>query len=73
MDVDGIVNGIVNVFFLANFEVAAPRRVSNHDPGSADAADSMKKTVKKTYALLKASWLWQVLQDVSVPQDVVAI
>jgi hypothetical protein len=33
----------------------------------------MKKTVKKTYALLKASWLWQVLQDVSVPQDVVAI
>jgi hypothetical protein len=25
--------------------------------------------VKKTYALLKASWLWQVLQDVSVPQD----
>ena len=53
--------------------MAAPRRVSNHDPGSADPADSMKKTVKKTYALLKASWLWQVLQDVSVPQDVVAI
>ena len=63
---------IRRLVFLANFEVAAPRRVSNHDSGSADPADSMKKAVKKTYALLKASWLWQVLQ-VSVPQDVVAI